>query len=453
MARFGQGVGRALMVAVPLAIGVGAVIFAGKLKTLPEPVAASRPPVLVRVMTLAPLDLMARVSGYGTVAPVREWRAVARVEGEIVQIAAPLAAGDVVKAGASLFTLDDSDLKLDLANIDAQLAASRVKDQTVEASLALARSDLDLAQQDLARQDKLAAQGVVTQATLETTRRQELSTRTKVIELESQLALNAAEREVLATQAETIRRAIGFAQITAPYDLRVTELAADLGQYVSRGQVLLSGEGVEAVEIAAQFPIGRIGPLLRLVGEGTQISDLKARVTLPGAEHPVVWKAEVVRMGDAIDATTQSAPVVVRVSDPLGQSVAGERPPLRRNMVVEVELFAPKRPALVVPAEAVVGGAALVVKDGVLEKRPVQTSFASGDLAVVSAGLAEGEQLVLTDPSIAVPGMAVKPVEDAARKAALQAEALGQAPGAAPTGGGAGAGAGAGKKAAEGAAQ
>lgn len=445
MARFGTIFGRFIMVAAPAALGVAAVLYAGDLRSLPEQSAANRPATLVRVMTVAPLDFVPRVTGYGTVSPVHEWRAVARVEGEITDVASPLAPGDIVAKGTQLFRIDDSDLKLQLANIDAQLSASKVKDETVQASLAIAQSDLELAQADLARQEQLNTQGRVTQTQLDNSRRQELSARTKLTDLQSQLKLNAAEREVLATQRATIERSIRFAAITAPFDLRVNTLSADLGQYVTRGQVLLNGEGTDAVDISAQFPIGRIGPMLRLAGEGTKVTDLKARVSLPDPEHTVIWKATVERMGDAIDETTQSAPVVVRVDDPQAQASAGSRPPLRRNMVVSVQLAAPKLKVIVVPAEAVAGGTALVVSaEGKLEKRPVTTSFVSGDLAVISEGLAEGDQLVITDPSIAVPGMEVKAVEDEARKAQITAEALGQTPAAAKPGSGAGGGGGGG---------
>ena len=450
MAILGTAIGRLAMVGVPAAIGLAAVVFAGDLRGLPEQSATNRPATLVRVITLAPINLVPRVTGYGTVAPVREWRAVARVEGEIIHIANPLAPGDIVAKGTELFRIDDSDLKLQLANIDAQLSASTVKDETVQASLVLAQSDLALAQADLERQSQLNTQGRVTQSQLDAARRQELSARIKVTDLQSALKLNAAEREVLKTQRATSERTLGFAQISAPFDLRVNSLDADLGQYVNRGQVLLSGEGTDAVDISAQFPIGRIGPMLRLAGDGIKVTDLKASVSLPDPEHTVVWKAKVVRMGDAIDETTQSAPVVVRVENPQGQAAAGERPPLRRNMVVAIELSAPKQQALVVPADAVANGTALVVSDkGTLEKRAVQTSFVSGDLAVVSKGLAPGDQLVIADPSIAVPGMAVKAVEDDARRAEIEAEAIGQAPAAASPGSGAGGGGGKSKEAAQ----
>ncbi|WP_172976173.1 efflux RND transporter periplasmic adaptor subunit [Thioclava sp. JE_KL1] len=449
MVGIGTGLARLAMVAVPSALGVAAIVFAGDLKSLPSPSEANRPAALVRVITLAPIEMIPRVTGYGTVAPVREWRAVARIEGEIRDIAKPLAPGDIVAKDTPLFTIDDSDLKLQRASLEAQVAASKVKDDTVRTSLELARSDLALAQDELDRQKTLHDLGRITQPQLDAARRQQLTAQTKVTDLESQLKLNEAEREVLVTQAATIDRSIGLSTISAPFELRVNSLDADLGQYVNRGQVLLSGEGVAAVDISAQFPIGRMGPLLRLAGDGTKVTDLKARVTLPEPEHPIVWKAKVERMGEAIDETTQSAPVVVRVDDPLGQAQAGERPPLRRNMVVAVELAAPKQSLLVVPAEAVAGGSAMVVaEDGTLEKRAVKTSFVSGDLAVIAQGLKAGDKLVVTDPSIAVPGMTVKATEDEARRAEIAAEALGQTATSPQPGSGGGGGGGGGKGAA-----
>ncbi len=112
MVGFGTGLARLAMVAVPTALGVAAIVFAGDLKSLPSPSEANRPAALVRVITLTPIEMIPRVTGYGTVAPVREWRAVARIEGEIRDIANPLAPGDIVAEDTPLFTIDDSDLKL-----------------------------------------------------------------------------------------------------------------------------------------------------------------------------------------------------------------------------------------------------------------------------------------------------------------------------------------------------
>lgn len=427
MAIFGTLARRFLAFGIPVAFGLATIVYAETLKTPPAVKEQKRSPVPVRILTLQPIAMIPRVSGYGSVGPVREWRAVARIDGDVVQTAVDLAAGNVVSAGDLLFRIDDTDLRLNLAQNDAQQAASDIKDQTLAASLEIANADLALMRADLTRQQQLTEQGVATHASLDAARRQELTARAKVVELENQRRLAMAEQDVLVAQKATLQRGLEFTQIRAPYDLRLSDVAVAEGQYVNRGQTLLSGEGVAAAEIAAQFPMGRIGPLLRMAGNGSTVMELKARVRLASADHNIIWKSQVVRVGDAIDAKTQSATVVVRVDDPLAQASAGKRPPLRRNMFVEVLLMAPQTEALAVPAEAVQNDTVLVVgADNKLEKRKVSVGFTSGSLAVVTDGLVAGDQLVITSPTVAVLGMIVKPVEDAARQAALEAEAMGK---------------------------
>lgn len=420
---------RALALCLPLTLGALSLAYSGDLRQPPAVMEVKRPPTAVRVITMAPVDLLPRVSGFGTVEPAREWRAVARVEAEVIETAPELANGQVVAAGTPLLRLDDTDLRLSLAQVDSQQAALSVKDQTLAASLEIARSDLELSRADLARQEALEQQGVATRAALDSARRAELSARAKAVEVENQLALNAAEREVLQAQRATLARSLEFTVVSAPYDIRIGAVSAELGQVVTRGQTLFAAEGVEAAEIAAQFPIGRMGPLLRTLGEGATVMDLKARVRLPAPGHSVVWAATVDRVGEAIDARTQSTAIVVRVDDPYAQAEAGKRPPLRRNTFVEVVLMAPKRQALVAPLDAVRGGSALVVGEGDrLEKRAVTVGYSIGEIAVVTGGLAPGDRLVVTDPAIAVPGMAVKPVEDSQVAAQVAAAAAGQPP-------------------------
>ncbi|WP_212524809.1 efflux RND transporter periplasmic adaptor subunit [Actibacterium sp. MT2.3-13A] len=418
---------RMLAFAAPVALGGLSVAYSDALKQPPAGKERSQPPTPVRVLTMAPVEMVPRITGYGTVAPTREWRAIARVEGEVIETAPQLASGEIVPAGTTLVRLDDTDLRLSLAQMDAQLAAQAVKDETLTASLQIARSDLALALGDLNRQQELADQGVATQAKRDTARRAELSSRARVTEIENQLALNAAEREVLKAQRATAARALEFTAIKAPYDMRIGSVDAEIGQVVNRGQTLLTAEGIDAVEIAAQFAIGRVGPLVRAMGDGANVLGLKARVRLPAPGHSVIWEATVDRVGEAIDARTQSSTIVVRVDQPVAQAQAGQRPPLRRNMFVEVILSAPKRPVLAAPLDAVRGGKALVVSaEGTLERREVTVGYTIGDIAVVTEGLAEGDKLVVTDPAIAVPGMAVKPVEDKAVKAQIAAAGGGQ---------------------------
>ncbi|MBR9651286.1 efflux RND transporter periplasmic adaptor subunit [Thalassovita aquimarina] len=423
------GLSRVLAVAVPLALGALSIAYSDQLAQPPAGKERQRPPTPVRVITLEPVMLTPRTVGYGQIQPAREWRAVARVEGEVVETSDLLAGGEIAPGGTVLLRIDDADIKLTLAQIDAQMRALEVKNETLAVSLDLVEKDLELSRNDVTRQEDLAERGVASAAALDQARRQELAARGKVAEINNQLALNAAERDVLVAQRASAARSLDFTTITAPYDLRITSVAAEQGQVVNRGQALLTAEGIDAVEVAAQFPLGRMGPVVRALGPGGTVMDLKAKVRLPAPGHVASWDAQVMRVAEAIDARTQSTGIVVRIDDPLGQAAAGQRPPLRRNTFVSVELSAPPRDVLAAPLDAVRDGRALVVNaEGKLEPRAVETAYSVGSIAVITGGVGAGEQLVVTDPAVAVPGMAVKPMEDKALKAEIARLALGAEP-------------------------
>ncbi len=418
MPRLLIGVSRAAAIIVPVAAGALAITFSGLLAEPPAERQRQRPPTPVRVITLEPVLLTPRAVGYGQTEPAREWRAVARIEGVVAEKSKWLANGEIVPAGAPLLSIDDTDIRLSLAQVDAQLRALDIKDETVTASLKLAQSDLDLTRADLKRQEELAGRGIATTASLDQARRAELVARGKLTEYENQLALNDAERSVLKAQRATTARSLDFTKIAAPFGIRIVSVKAEEGQVVTKGQELLSAEGTEAVEIEAQFPLGRMGPVVRALGPGRSVMDLSARVVLPVPGHKVAWDAKVVRVAEATDARTQSSGVVVRVADPLGQAVPGQRPPLRRNRFVEVELSAPPRKVLAAPAAAVRNGEALfVTPENTLERRAVMVGYRVGDIAVLTGGVEPGDRLVVTDPAVAVPGMKVKAQEDKTLKA------------------------------------
>jgi multidrug efflux pump subunit AcrA (membrane-fusion protein) len=421
--------GRILAVSLPLALGAVAITYSGTLKSTAAPKESVQQPTPVRVITLAEVDLVPRVTGYGVVAPAREWRAVARIEGEVIETSPLLANGTLAPAGTVMLRIDDTDLRLTLVQLDAQMAALDVKDQTLNASLALSRDDLEISQNELARQQDLQARGVATQTALDQAARAELSARLKLTEIENQLALNAAERAVLSAQRASSARSLEFTAVIAPFDVQIGAVQADLGQYVARGSALFSADGVDAAEITAQFSLGQMGPLIRSLDPGKTVLDLTATVRLSQAGHSVEWPATVARVSDVIDARTQAANIIVRVEQPMAQAVVGQRPPLRRDMFVEVVLSAPVRKALVAPASALRDSRALVVSaDGRLEPRPVEIAYTVDGLSVITGGLMVGDQLVVTDPAVAMPGMAARPVEDEALAAMLARQAANKDP-------------------------
>jgi multidrug efflux pump subunit AcrA (membrane-fusion protein) len=209
-----------------------------------------------------------------------------------------------------------------------------------------------------------------------------------------------------------------------------------VAQYANKGQLLFSADGLDVAEIAAQFPVGILRPLINASeGSGGDAMrrgalGLQAVVRLRTATHMVEWPARISHVGATIDPQTQSLGVVVAVDRPYAIAEPGERPPLLRNTFVEVELASPPlADQLVVPIDAVHDGFVYVVDgDSRLAKRQVKVRFAQNGYAVLDAGVAAGDRVVTSDLVSAVEGMLLAPQEDRKTKRQMILAATGKEP-------------------------
>ena len=237
------------------------------------------------------------------------------------------------------------------------------------------------------------------------------------------------------------RRDLEDTRFTAPYDLRLGEVEVEMHQFVGAGQRLFQADSLAAAEVEAHVPFAMMRRLLGGVtpaelpedvlerAERLDLSGIRAEVALAGATD-VGWAGRVVRVASGLDPATRTVRVVVRVDHPYREARPPDRPPLLRDMYTRVTLSAADTvPRLVVPAAAVHQGELyLADEDDRLERRPVEVAFEQHDLAVIAAGLAPGERVIVDDLQPAINGMALAPRRDAALERRLRALAAGERP-------------------------
>ena len=450
-----QRLRRVLAVLAPVA--VGAAIAALLLATRPEPASGPAPGIArsVAVIEAPEVRWRPRATGYGQARPARTWRAVAQVSGRIVERHADLESGAILAAGTPLFRIERTDYELAVAEAEAAIAARRAeledlatRRDNLERSLAIEQRRLEVARRELARQQRLLEQGSVSRAEVDREQRAFLQQQQAVQEIDNSLAALPAERRRLEAQLERDRARLEQARrdlprtvIEAPFDLRVSAVEAETGQYVRTGETLMRGDDVGATEVEAEVPIEQfraiLSPGVRPAGDGPARLDellprmgLTARVRLRGTGDgaPAArWEARVDRISDAIDARTRTVGVVAVVDDPYGRARPPEKPPLVKGMYTEVRLCAPARgPAVVLPRSALHEGRVYVADaDDRLTIRQPTIRFRHGDFAVVADGVRAGERVVVSDPVPAIAGMKLAPVGDPALRDALVAAAAG----------------------------
>ncbi|WP_417727696.1 efflux RND transporter periplasmic adaptor subunit [Roseovarius sp.] len=427
---------RLLKLAPPIALGIGAAAWLISTAEPPARKEQSERSVVARIVITEMTRVRSTVRGYGNVQAARNWEAVAEVAGTVVWRHPDLEAGNVITEGTKVLRIDPTGYELAIAQAEADLTALEadaaqlaVDEANTSRLLALEEDRLMLTEAELARVRDLAERGVAAQSALDAQERTTLQVRRSVAELRNANALVPSRRARLEAQMARTRTILARAtrdldktDISAPFDLRVSEVHVEHHQFVSAGQSLVAADDIDQAEITAQIPMNSFRRLL----SGTTgnrpmtISDLSERFADIAAEVRLVpdpsqtWTGRLVRVESALDPQARSVPAVIAVDDPY----AGTNPPLRLplvpNMYVEVILTGPEEPArITLPDGAIHEGNIVYLrnKEGRLELRTVSVDWRQSGMAVLDGGIAAGEEVVIDDLMPAIPGMIVEPAE------------------------------------------
>ncbi len=378
----------------------------------------------VRVATARPAEETPWVRGFGTVEPARVWYAAADVSGRIVEIHPRLKEGARVRRNEVLLRIDSEPYRLmlkrqeaDLVQVRADLRALHIRESGDRNLLNSSTRSLRLYEKDLKRYRNLLAEGAVSRSEVEAMERTVLNQRQKVQDLEKALSTVPAEEEALLARIDGLKAAVRQAEldlehstVRAPFDGRIAGLAVEHSQFVPAGQQLFRLEDASTLEINVQLGMDK---LAALAPAGEEETESPAEVLLQGATGEWYrWKARFDRYDHRVDPTTRTAGIVVTVNDPL--SLEG-RLSLMSGMYCEVRIMGEPVPGLLaLPREALRNGQVYRVNgEDRLEYRDVKVLTSDADEILVMSGLEKGDRVVLSDLTPAVPGMKLRPLQQA----------------------------------------
>ncbi len=372
---------------------------------------------VVRVLKVVPRKIQPTAVGYGHTKPAHEWEAQAELDGTVIWISEDFKNGTLIRKGSDILKLDPSSYELGSVKLNAEIEVAKLTDQTIRESVKIAEKDYQVQKVEYDRAVGLAKSGHLSKSGKDKIARELLGSQQQFQTLKNNLAINRAQQKVLQAELAIARRDIENTVIRAPYDVRITEKMVDIAGYVNKGGVILRADGIDAVEVSAQLPLGKMRPLRRdsnLSPFDSKLHDnLEAMVELKAGEKTIVWDAKVNRSGGKIDAQTQSQSIVVRIEDPYRKAEPGKKPPLIRDTFVKVTLKARvMKKKILLPVVSIHNNKVYIVKEGKLEIRPVIVDFVQGQIAVIRSGVEKDDLVVLSKLSPAVEGMALKPQSD-----------------------------------------
>jgi len=404
---------------LPLAVVLGAVLIAFvliKLRPTPPKQQPRVPRPLVEVATVADTVPHVRVESFGSVTAKRSIDIVPQVSGAVVEKAAVFEHGAFFAADDVLLRIDDSDSDDVLLRIDdtdyvlavqwgeAEVARARYNQATADEEAEVARREWEQMRGNEGPDSEFP------------------DTPSALVLREPQLALAQAD---LAAARASLRQAqvnLDRCTIRAPFAGRTLSDNVDEGQYVRAGTMVGSIYATDVAEIIVSIPDADLAwiPVPRSPGDGREGAEVVIRAEYAGAEHR--WTGRAVRLGGAVNLHSRLVPVVIEVTEPY--ALVGERPPLVEGMFVET-IFTGEAPAgaVAIPRGALRPGNKVwvVTADETITIRDVTVARAGVEQAILTAGLAAGEEVCVSNLQYVTEGMLVRvagrPTAEAADRA------------------------------------
>jgi multidrug efflux system membrane fusion protein len=358
--------------------------------------AGGMPPRTVRVGAVESRPMPVQIAAVGSVEPMRTVAIRARVDGNVTELR--VKPGDLVKAGDSLFVLDQRPFRAAL--------------EQAKAALARDKAGLENARQDMQRQQQLWDKQLTPQEAYDRA--------TTALDQSAQALANS--RAAL----DNAQLNLEYATVRAPISGRIGKPAVDIGSMVRANDpsVIVTVNQISPIYATFSVPQRYLADIRARFGK----EPMEVVVTRGGADKPAAT-GRLAFVDNTVDPATGT--IVLRAT------FANEKEALWPGESVSVVLTtSTDAAAKVVPPEAVQTGTkgsyVFVVKpDNTAEFRAVTVDRIVSGFAVISQGLDEGEKVVLDGQLNLVNGTRVQIVAAASAAPATPPAAnpsLGKAP-------------------------
>jgi multidrug efflux pump subunit AcrA (membrane-fusion protein) len=410
-----------LAIVMLLLVAAGAFVAScggSKANVRKEESAANSEPVAIEVTTAAAIkrELPRFFEATGSLAGDQQTDVAPQTSGKVVAVGVDI--GSYVKRGQMLVRLDDAELKLRVVQASAQLEQTKAAVRQAEekiglrsgqafdpnrvADVAAARVTLELAEKNLQRAEKLIESGDVSRSFYDDARarRDQLKEQYEVALARARqdyAGVDVARTNVANAQAQLglAQKNLQYAVIPAPIDGYVTERVADVGEYVSPQQKVVTIVRTNPLRIRIDIPEQAI-PEVK-VGQSVSITT--------SAWPDKNFAGRVARIAPNVSAQSRTLTVEAEIENSSNA--------LKPGQFATVRLLQERaEPAVLVPARAIVTEAGVsrvyVIKNGHAEQRLVQTGQTEGDLVEVKNGVAADEQVATSGLDRLSDGAAVK---------------------------------------------
>jgi multidrug efflux pump subunit AcrA (membrane-fusion protein) len=347
-----------------------------------QPDVRAAPPVVTAPAELT--DLASSVEAGGVVRARATALIASRVMAPIVDVR--VQAGDRVRRGDVLVTLDARDLRANDARAQAASTSAAESVRAAEADVRAAASSAQLARLTHDRVATLQAKRSATGEELDQAVAILSAAEAQHAAAQARLAAAAAGRDATKAAADAAAIATTYATLTAPFDGIVTERSAESGSMAAPGSPLLMLEDPAAYRLEVRLDETRAAQVA---------AGCTARIQLDDRDESMTGRVVEIARVDSMSHT-----FLVKLDLPAGSAV-------RSGQFGRAAFAGPSRRTLTIPASAMVRRGQLTFVfvlggDGHARLQPISIGAVAGDRIEVLAGVRLNERVVISpEPSLA----------------------------------------------------
>jgi RND family efflux transporter MFP subunit len=345
--------------------------------------------VVVDAMTVNVQDAYISVSSQGTVAPRTQTNLVSEVAGRVVEVSPSFVAGGFFNEGDVLIKLDDQNYRAAVSRAQASVAAAK-------SLLEQEKGQADVAQREW---DRMSAE-------------QQSRIRAKELYLRKpQLQEAVARLESAQADLDQAVSDLNKTAIIAPYDGLVSSKNTDIGQYVTTGASIAETFAVDYAEVRLPIPETKIA-FLDLPSHTDNLSAADSMENAPEVDlvsrignQDYHWTGKLSRTEGVLDTRTRVLFSVVQIADPYNLNSQNSRnsewndEPLRIGTYVNATIRGRMlEDVIVLPRYTLQANNVIWTADaeGRLRPKTVEVLTINGDDVYISAGLDNGDRVILT---------------------------------------------------------
>jgi RND family efflux transporter MFP subunit len=383
------------------------------------------PPPSVTVVESRKMTIPIVVTPIGTTRALNDVTIRARVKGFLLE--KHFDDGKNVKKGQLLLVIDEEPFRVQLRQMEAQLAAAQaslkkaIASRTTEVSkakLALDDAQLQLDELEERRERSLLARKAASQDDFDKAQAQRKKSAAQVDSDKASLEQSLADYDInIASAKADVARAqsavddakinLGYCRMFAPIDGRIGELKVKLGNLVGdTGQT-------ELATIQQLDPMGLdLHPAARNLPIATALQEKTGGVALDfvvEGERPHPHQGKTIFIDNQVETTTSTFLVRAQVANPDGSILPGQY--IKASLTIGEFVD-----AVVVPEQAVMEGQEgsrvfVVDAENKVQVAKVNAVDIYQGLRVLESGLEAGQKVIVEGIQLVRPGQVVKPVE------------------------------------------